>query len=158
MSTGSGSNYFRKLYRNIATPQTIWVFVGYGLHQGFWAVIIHSFEGVHLSSNDDSKVADGTSESFLHRTIATTSSCGGEITGLVQGGINYHIEHHLFPRVNHMHFPKLRPIVREFCAEKGIPYNYFPSVWGNFKSFVKHLHTLGNNDAYPATRGQRAAG
>ena len=125
--------------------QTIWVFVGYGLHQGFWAVIIHSFEGVHLTSG---KEQDAKSENFLYKTIATTSSCGGEITGLVQGGINYHIEHHLFPRVNHMHFPKLRPIVREFCAEKGVPYNYFPSVWGNFKSFVKHLYILGNNDAY----------
>ena len=70
------------------------------------------------------------------------------VIGWFNGGINYHIEHHLFPRMNHLHLPKIQPIVREFCAEKGIPYNYFPSVWGNFKSLVKHLHFLGHNDNY----------
>ena len=74
--------------------------------------------------------------------------CNNKLTGWFTGGINYHIEHHLFPRMNHLHLPKIQPIVREFCSERGIPYNYFPSVWGNFLSFVKHLHFLGHNDKY----------
>ena len=57
--------------------------------------------------------------------------------------LNYHIEHHLFPRMNHHHFPKVQPVAREFCAEKGIPYHFFPSVWDNFKSFSKFLHFMG---------------
>ena len=121
--------------------------IGYGLHQGFWAVIIHSYDGVHLTS-DTVKERNPKEENFLYKQIASTSSCGGAITGWINGGINYHIEHHLFPRMNHHHFPKIQPIVREFCAEKGIPYRFFPSVWENYMSFIKHLHFLGHNDTY----------
>jgi fatty acid desaturase len=38
------------------------------------------------------------------------------------GGLNSQIEHHLFPRVAHNHYRKMRPIVRAFCAERGIAY------------------------------------
>ena len=121
--------------------------IGYGLHQGFWAVIIHSYDGVHLTSNTV-KERNPSKENFLYKQVASTSSCGGWITGWINGGINYHIEHHLFPRINHHHFPAVQPIVRQFCAEKGIPYRHFPSVWDNFKSFIRHLHFLGHNDSY----------
>ena len=39
------------------------------------------------------------------------------------GGLNYQIEHHLFPRISHVHYPALSPLVRETCREYGIPYN-----------------------------------
>lgn len=41
------------------------------------------------------------------------------------GGINYQIEHHLFPGVNHVHYPYISPIVKLTCKEYDIPYNTF---------------------------------
>ena len=43
-------------------------FVMYGIHQGFWAIIIHSYDGVHLSSNTlDKEEADRRKENFLYK-------------------------------------------------------------------------------------------
>jgi linoleoyl-CoA desaturase len=44
------------------------------------------------------------------------------------GGINYHVVHHLFPSVSHVHFPAIRTIVKDTAAEFGIPYNHKPSL------------------------------
>lgn len=38
------------------------------------------------------------------------------------GGLNYQIEHHLFPRLSHVHYPRIAPVVRRVCAERGVPY------------------------------------
>ena len=119
---------------------------GYGLHQGFTAAVIHTFEGVHLSS-DTVEEKEPKKDNFLYKQVASSSSCGGPIMNWIYSG-SYHTEHHLFPRMNHLHFPKVRPIVREFCAEKGIPYHCFPGFWDPIKSYIKHLHFLGRNDTY----------
>ena len=41
---------------------------------------------------------------------------------LFWGGINYQIEHHLFPSVHPAHYPRIAPIVRRFAEERGLPY------------------------------------
>lgn len=38
------------------------------------------------------------------------------------GGINFQIEHHLFPSMSHMHYKEIAPIVRDTCREFSIPY------------------------------------
>ena len=38
------------------------------------------------------------------------------------GGLNFQVEHHLFPRVSHVHYPALAPIVRDVCREHGVPH------------------------------------
>ena len=101
------------------------------------------FEGVHYTTDTDQPKKR---ENFLYRHIATTSSSGGEVLGWFYGGLYSHIEHHLFPRINHIHFPKMRPIIMKFCAEKGIPYNYFPTWFDLMKSSLKHLYIMGHKE------------
>ena len=129
--------------------QTCWVVLGYSFHQSLYHMP-HLFEGVHFVSDTPvtNNVDNGTKESFLYRHIATNSSSGGEVLCCMYGGVHHHIEHHLFPRINHVHLPKMRQIIREFCAEKGIPYNYFPSWWDLMGSSLKHLYVLGHDDIY----------
>lgn len=55
------------------------------------------------------------------------------------GGINYQIEHHLFPNVSNHHYPKIAPIVRQFCADKGLPYSNQPTVVDAYRSFMKKV-------------------
>jgi linoleoyl-CoA desaturase len=59
------------------------------------------------------------------------------------GGINYQIEHHLFPNMSHMHYEKIKPIVQEFCKEKGYPYVHHPSLWQMYMSFLKNIKYQG---------------
>lgn len=53
------------------------------------------------------------------------------------GGINYQIEHHLFPNMCNHHYPRVAPIVRQFCKEKGWPYVSQPTVMDAYRSFMK---------------------
>jgi linoleoyl-CoA desaturase len=55
------------------------------------------------------------------------------------GGLNYQIEHHLFPRICHVHYPKLAPIVKQTAEEFGVPY-MVNDTFG--KAFQSHLNTL----------------
>jgi linoleoyl-CoA desaturase len=59
------------------------------------------------------------------------------------GGLNYQIEHHLFPRVCHVHYPALSPIVSATCQEFGIPYRSHRTVSGAVASHFRWLRRLG---------------
>jgi len=59
------------------------------------------------------------------------------------GGLNYQIEHHLYPRISHVHYPKISKIVQDTCEELGIEYHAFPTFWQAFVSHMKFLKRLG---------------
>ena len=60
---------------------------------------------------------------------------------------NRQIEHHLFPRISHVHYHKLAPIVKEWCKEHKLRYAYYPTLYSNVVSCAKYLHHLGNDKA-----------
>ena len=47
---------------------------------------------------------------------------GNRLLSWFIGGLNFQIEHHLFPRICHVHYPALAPLVEETCREFGVPY------------------------------------
>jgi linoleoyl-CoA desaturase len=55
------------------------------------------------------------------------------------GGINYQIEHHLFPNMCHKHYPIIAPIVKQFCDEHNIPYIVHNSIFDVYLSFLKMI-------------------
>ena len=59
------------------------------------------------------------------------------------GGLNFQIEHHLFPQICHLHYPALSPLVEETCREFGIRYNSHPTVVSAVKSHYRLLRQLG---------------
>lgn len=61
------------------------------------------------------------------------------------GGLNYQIEHHLFPRICHIHYPKIAPIVEATAKEFGIPYIYNETVGKAFRSHMKVISELGHS-------------
>lgn len=61
----------------------------------------------------------------------------------MSGGLNFQVEHHLFPRVYYAHYPALAPIVRETCAEFGLPYYSSPTFAEAIGSHYSLLRTLG---------------
>lgn len=61
------------------------------------------------------------------------------------GGLNFQIEHHLFPNICHVHYRSLSKIVKETAKEFDLPY-YQNSLFGAISSHTKHLYRLGKYD------------
>ena len=60
------------------------------------------------------------------------------------GGLNFQIEHHLFPRVSHIHYPAISRLVKEACRESNVVYHEYTSMFRAIASHLLHLRRLGN--------------
>nr|WP_307795154.1 acyl-CoA desaturase [Actinacidiphila acididurans] len=80
---------------------------------------------------------------FLRRQVLTSRNVrGGRLTDLVLGGLNYQIEHHLFPSMPTPHLRRAQPIVKAYCAELGIQYTESGLVT-SYAQALRHLHHAG---------------
>ena len=61
------------------------------------------------------------------------------------GGINYQIEHHLFPTVSHIHFPEISKIVKKTCEENNIPYVNHDTIYSAVLSVFKNFKNISKN-------------
>lgn len=59
------------------------------------------------------------------------------------GGLNYQIEHHLFPDISHIHYPKIAKIVKNTAKEFGIKYHYHKTFGGAIIQHLRLLNQLG---------------
>lgn len=59
------------------------------------------------------------------------------------GGLNFQIEHHLFPHISHIHYPQVSKFVKEVCKEYDIVYVEYTSMFKAFYSHLVHLRRLG---------------
>ena len=73
---------------------------------------------------------------ILRQTATTVNFHAGCIGRFLCSGLDRQIEHHLFPGVSHVFYPKMSPVVKEFCRQYGYPYRTLG--WGEaiWKSFV----------------------
>ncbi|HRZ43381.1 MAG TPA: acyl-CoA desaturase [Bacteroidales bacterium] len=76
------------------------------------------------------------------RSAADFSKSNRLITWYV-GGLNYQVEHHLFPRVCHVHYPALSAIVEATTREFGMPYYVYNTFGEAFRSHYRTLKRLG---------------
>ena len=63
------------------------------------------------------------------------------------GGLNYQVEHHLFPRVSHVHYPAISSIVRETCLRHNLPYNEYSTMTAAVASHFRMMRQLGKKPA-----------
>jgi linoleoyl-CoA desaturase len=77
--------------------------------------------------------------------VSTTSNfaTGNGFLFWLLGGLNFQVEHHLFPRISHIHYPQISKLVRETCAEFNITYNEYTSMSKAFLSHLLHLRRMG---------------
>jgi linoleoyl-CoA desaturase len=59
------------------------------------------------------------------------------------GGLNFQIEHHLFPKISHIHYPKISKIIKETCKEFGIQYIEYPKMRYAVASHIAFLKEMG---------------
>ncbi|WP_227009053.1 fatty acid desaturase family protein [Christiangramia fulva] len=81
---------------------------------------------------------------LVHQFLTTTNFAPkSRILSWMIGGLNYQIEHHLFPNICHVHYRQISPIVKSTALEYGIPYNEKSSFAGAISDHVKMLKSLG---------------
>jgi linoleoyl-CoA desaturase len=59
------------------------------------------------------------------------------------GGLNYQVEHHLFPKISHVHYPAISKIIKLKCAELGVPYIEHKKMITAIASHIAYLKELG---------------
>ncbi len=67
---------------------------------------------------------------------------GGVLTDLLLGGLNYQIEHHLFPNMPRFSLRRAQLLVRNYCADAQVSYTE-TSLVGSYVAALRHLNQLG---------------
>jgi fatty acid desaturase len=80
---------------------------------------------------------------FLRRQVLMSRNIsGGPLMSIFMGGLNYQIEHHLFPSMARPHLRKAQPLVSAYCAAQGVPYTR-TTLWHAYRGVIDYLNTVG---------------
>jgi fatty acid desaturase len=77
--------------------------------------------------------------------LTSRNVSGGALVDVLLGGLNYQIEHHLFPSMPRPALRHARPIVRAYCRELGIPY-VETSMSASYRYALRYLHAVGRTE------------
>ncbi|MFZ5554910.1 MAG: fatty acid desaturase family protein [Bacteroidota bacterium] len=105
--------------------------------------LAHVVEGTDLTVPD--KDGNIETEWAIHE-LQTTSNFArnNRLLTWYVGGLNFQIEHHLFPHICHIHYKNISPIVEQTAKEFGLSYNLKPSFTHAILSHIRVLKALGN--------------
>jgi fatty acid desaturase len=91
---------------------------------------------------------------FLRRQVLTSRNVrGGWLTDLALGGLNYQIEHHLFPTMPRPGLRRAQTLVRAFCEQHGVPY-YETGLAASYAQILRHLNTVARAQTADQAAGQ----
>lgn len=83
---------------------------------------------------------------LLRQVLTSRNVRGGPVTDLALGGLNYQIEHHLFPSMPRPNLRHAQPVVRAFCEREGVSYAE-TSLWTSYALVLRHLDDVGSEAA-----------
>ena len=97
---------------------------------------------------------------FLFIQTATTINFRAGFLGrLLCSGVDYQIEHHLFPGISHHHYPRMSKLVKEFCRKHGYPYRVLgwgEAIWKSWMSFYHFKPLFDDVDMLARPRARAA--
>ena len=108
--------------------------------------LAHVVEDTQFHSPGDQ---DGSEkqEWAIHQLNSTANfATGSKVLHWLLGGLNFQIEHHLFPRISHIHYPTVSRFVKEACAQSNVTYIEYKSMFQALVSHLVHLKRLGRAD------------
>jgi fatty acid desaturase len=106
----------------------------FGLHLG--SVFAPNHKGMEMPDDDNNW-------GHLEKQVLTSRNVnGGLVTDWMMGGLNYQIEHHLFPSMPRANLRFAQPIVREYCERIGMPY-VSTSLIDSYRMGLRHMHEVG---------------
>jgi linoleoyl-CoA desaturase len=126
-------------------------FISMHLVLGFTLAIV--FQLAHVVEHTEFEVAT-TDPKMIEKEwavyqVKTTANFAlkNKIISWYVGGLNYQIEHHLFPRISHVHYPAISGIVKKTCRQFNVPYNEFPTMMQAIISHFKMMKKFGQRPA-----------
>ncbi|MGQ4272224.1 fatty acid desaturase family protein [Nocardiopsis changdeensis] len=111
------------------------------VHQGVFGL----YMGCSFAPNHKGMpvIAEGTRSGFLRRQVLTSRNIrGGPVVDLLMGGLNYQIEHHLFPSMPRPNLRRVQPLVRAACGRFGLEYHE-TGLLRSYAEVLRHLHRVG---------------
>jgi fatty acid desaturase len=111
------------------------------LHKGLQGLYLGlSFAPGHkgMPVMDEEQAADP----FLRQVLTSRNLRGSRLLDAALGGLNYQIEHHLFPNMPRCSLRRAQPVVRAFCERRGVPYAEV-SPLASYAIGLRHLHAVG---------------
>jgi linoleoyl-CoA desaturase len=128
-----------------------WVigFSVFHLVEGFVLAMVfqlaHVVEDTHFvdANHLEQKIAQ---EWAVHQVRTTANfATRNKIISWFAGGLNFQIEHHLFPKISHVHYPVISKFVKECCAEYNIQYIHYPTLSAAVASHFRFMKYLAKN-------------
>jgi linoleoyl-CoA desaturase len=105
--------------------------------------LAHCVEEAHFARPDpDSHVV---AREWAAHQVESTVNFGrrNRLLNWYVGGLNFQIEHHLFPRICHLHYPALSKIVEDVCRKHNVRYFSHPTMGAAFRSHWRWLRIMG---------------
>lgn len=105
--------------------------------------LAHTVEHTHFPLPDETtgRMAD---EWAIHQVKTTANfATNNRFVSWFVGGLNFQVEHHLFPKISHVHYPRINKIVKETCKKFGVQYIEYPSVGKAIQSHINYLKEMG---------------
>jgi linoleoyl-CoA desaturase len=122
----------------------------FGLYKNMFSMILYVV-GINLTYSINIYGNHDTIETFINseknknitdwgaKQVIESGNFSGELLCFFFGGINYQIEHHLFPNIHHSHYPKISKIVKETCKDFDIEYIHHDSIWDAISSYLNKI-------------------
>jgi fatty acid desaturase len=109
------------------------------VHQALFGVYL----GCTFAPNHKGMPHPTGDEDYLRKQVLTSRNVkGGWLVDAALGGLNYQIEHHLFPGMPTPNLRKAQPIVQAYCAEAGVSYEQTGLI-ESYRQALRHLHEVG---------------
>jgi linoleoyl-CoA desaturase len=112
------------------------------------SVLSFVFQLAHIVGDAEQPSWEGDSldSGFMEHQLRTTANFSRKsfFVTWYTGGLNYQVEHHLFPHISHAHYPKIASIVKQTAQEFNLPYNEQSNFGVALIDHFKTLHRLGN--------------
>jgi fatty acid desaturase len=110
-------------------------------------VVHHAVFGVYLgmtfAPNHKGMPHPTGDEDYLRKQVLTSRNVtGSRLTDMALGGLNYQIEHHLFPAMPTPNLRRAQPLVKAYCAKLGVSYEE-TSLIVSYRQALRHLHAVG---------------
>jgi len=102
--------------------------------------LAHVVDETEFKTLENYKVED---EWMIHQLQSTANfATKSRVLTWLLGGLNYQVEHHLFPKISHIHYPKINDLVKETCIEYDIKYNEYETFYAAFRSHLKVIKSM----------------
>ncbi len=122
-------------------------FLIFGTFTGIFLSVVfqlaHSVEEAEFPLPD--KATNRLENDWAVHQLKTTANFAtqNKVLSWLIGGLNFQVEHHLFPNISHVHYPAISKIIKKTCEEYNVPYLEHKKMRMAFVSHIHHLRGLG---------------